>query len=303
MTRAATIALACVVTFAWLWNPGHAPRYDNADGGYPDFRAEVYGGAPKGICYRILVPYIARAAHLASPPLDQMANLIPMRYMRLDQDMMTAHVAVAGISFAGYLALGWFAGPLALLLAWAAIGPHGGLGDPVTLGAFALGVWALEKRQARAFWLAFVIAALNRETAPLLLVWWCLSGRSIRAAVAALGFWCIMRGLLGLAYADNSMEMCWPMLAHNIKSITPLSATSLFAFSGAWLLIVRGMRTMQDWERRGLVIGFVALTSMAILWSRPERLRSYLELVPLAALAIERGINICLDRSATKHDC
>jgi hypothetical protein len=28
VTRAATVALAVVATIAWMWNPGHSPRFD-----------------------------------------------------------------------------------------------------------------------------------------------------------------------------------------------------------------------------------------------------------------------------------
>lgn len=295
MRRTAVLLLALIVTTAWLWNPGRAPRFDNADDGFPSFRAEVYGGAPKGICYRVFVPSIARVAQDWTPavirrPLVALAGYVPFSLMRLEDGLMPAYAAVGAVSFAAYLALGLFAGPLALLLAWAAIGPHGGLGDPVTLAAFSCGVWALSAGKPRAFWLAFAVAALNRETAGLLLIWWCLAGRSLRAAGVGFVCWCVLRGLLALHFEGNEMKMCWPMLARNVKLIAPLSATTALAYLFGGFLLARGLAQVAPWQRRGFLVGLLLLAVMAALWSRPERARGYLELLPLAALAMGRGL-------------
>lgn len=299
MTRYArhvpSIFLACVVTVAWMWNPGHHPRYDQTDAGYQSFRDEIEGRAPKGVCYRVLVPSICRAAQETMPGFAReiIANLVdhsPASSMQLDRDLLPAHAAAAAVALVSYIVLGVLFGPLALLLAWAAIGSHGGVGDPVTAAAFATAVWALAAGRLRWFWLAFVAASLNRETAPLMLVWWVLAGNRLRWAAFAIVAWAVLRGFLAGAFSGNEMQMCWPMLARNLKQIAPLSATSAIASIAVLPLLIRGLALMPAWSRRGFLIGLTALFMMAVLWSRPERLRVYLELLPMCSSAILLGL-------------
>jgi hypothetical protein len=252
------------------------------------------------------MPYICRAANAITPDraADKLAGLAgtaPLGEMNLDPAMMPAYAAAGAAALASFLAAGLLIGPLAVLLALAAIGPFGGVGDPVTLGAFSLAVWAIRSNRNKWFWVAFALASLNRETAPLMLLWWVLSGRSILKASGALIAWAVLRGILALVYEDNSMSMCWSMLERNLKMIQPISATTLVATLVAWALILRGLREQPDWFRWGYWTGAVLLVGMAILWSRPERLRVYLEILPLAAIAMQSGLNSIIGGRADKR--
>lgn len=294
------LVLSVLVTIAWMWNPGHTPRFDLSDTGYQSFREEVYGDAPKGVCYRVFVPYLCRAANAVAPGwsvrmMEKAVQSPPLMEMEWDEptyvnSMLPAYAMAGAIALVSFLILGFTCGPWALLLAWAAIGPHGGVGDPVTLAAFGLAVWSLLRRKTWTFWLAFAVASLNRETAPLMLLWWLMAGRSIRAFGAGAACWIVLRGILANVYADNSMQMCWSLLEHNLKMIQPLSATTLFASIPVALLLLTGLQKQPNWMRTGYWVGTVLIAGMAILWSRPERMRTYLELLPMAAMSLEAGV-------------
>jgi len=292
--KVAIIALALLVSIAWMWNPGHAPRFDIADTGYYSFHDEVYGAAPKGICYRVFAPYLCR---LANEEMPQVANwalarivaVRPFNEMSWDKLMLRAYFMAGLLALGSFLVLGLTSGWMALLLAWAAIGPHGGVGDPVTLAAFGLAFWALRNDRSRWFWVAFAVAALNRETAPLMLIWWVMSGGRVKTAVLAMVAWVALRGILAEVYAGNSLEMCWPMLERNLKMIQPLSMTTLLAGLGGSALLCGGLKSLPSWVPVSYVVGLVLLVGMAVLWSRPERMRTYLELLPMAAVAMNGG--------------
>lgn len=274
-----------LVTIAWMWNPGHAPRFDVGDTEYYNFAQEISGQAPKGICYRVLGPTICRLANAASPVLAPLAGMKPLTEMNLDPGLMGGYAAAGVLALAGFAALGWVTGIFGLLLAWATIGPHGGVGDPITLGAFSVGVWAIYWRHKTAFWIAFVVASLNRETAPLMLLWYVMATKDWRGTLIGAAGWLVLRAALAEVFRGNELQMCWPMLERNLKMIGPLSLTTLAAYSALFVAVVCGSRKWPDWFRHGFVIGAVLLVVMAVLWSRPERGRVYWEILPMAALS------------------
>jgi len=263
------------------------------------FKKEISGDAPKGICYRVLVPALCSAAQDLTPTttrewLGKISDIPPLRDMDLDRDLMPAYAMVGFIALLSFSTMGLLLGPLSLIMAWAAIGPMAGLGDPATLLAFSLATWALMNGRRPAFWAAFAIASLNRETAPLILMFALFRGWEIKPLVVGAVLWIALRLSLYWAFCDNSAGMCWPLLERNLKLIQPISATTAIAATAFFCVLARGAMQSENWLRYSLVIGSSILIVMACLWSRPERLRTYLEMLPVASVVLGCGIKSLL---------
>lgn len=299
MTWRATIVstLALLISVAWLWNPGHRPRFDWRDDDYAPrgFLAEMDGTAPKGICYRVFVPYLARAVDAVTPNvvrdrLAAVADRPPLSRMVLDRDMIPAYGAVLLIVVLSMLAVGFTLGPLGQLLCWASIGPSMGLCDPVTMATFSVAVWALWRKRERLFFAAFAVATTNRESAILLLVYYLFATKDWIRAAAAAGFYAAFRVVVADIYRDNSIQMCWYELERNVKLISPVRLSNLIPYAWGLWLAWHGRRALPRWMVSGFVVTAALWVPAVVLWSRPERLRSYLELMPVLALAVAAGL-------------
>lgn len=295
--RSVVLALAALITIAWMWNPGGRLRFDWRDDHYAPlgFRAELTGDAPKGVCYRILVPYFCRAVQAATPgaakeALSRMAQKRPISLMAVESDLMPAYGAAGLVIFACMACVGFTVGPLGQLLCWAAIGPAMGLCDPVTMAMFSLGIWALWRGRERWFWVAFVLATMNRESSFLLLIYYALATKNRRGALAGAGFYTAFRLIVAEVYRDNTISMVWYELERNLKLIGPVRLSNLIPYLAVLWLAWIGRGGLPAWMRRGFWISALLWIPAGVYASRAEALRTYLELMPPLALSMSAGL-------------
>jgi len=290
------LILAVLVTIAWFWNPGKPPRFDTADVGLHSFKEEVYGDAVKPACCRVLVPYICRAVNEASPGIihkvsSAILSARPLSDMRWDLSVAPAYLAAAGIAFMAFVVVGLTSGKATLVLAAASIGPHVNLGDPVTIAAFSTGIFACSTGRHRVFWLAFAVASLNRETAPLMLIPFVLSGGKISHGLVGLALFTAWRVAVVQAYADNDMDMLWFTFVRNVKMISPPSTTTVMAAASFLAIMLVGMSGLPSWMRYSWWTMLACLVVSAVLFGQPERMRMWGEVLPLAAAGFSSGVN------------
>lgn len=245
--------------------------------------------------YRVLVPLLAHGIVALNPAS-------PVRELYFV--MTIVFVLALLLSFSHYL--GRFYPPAvatsgALLLLYPMVWNYGVLGQfylPYDIPAalfFVLGLCAMDARRHLAFYVLFVLACVNRETACFLTLAFLLRNvrRDTAGALAAhVGaqalIWLAIKATLTWVFRDNpGGVVCEWQLATNFTQITDLSTNGIyvvFAFGLLWLLIPFGWSALPRWHKLQLFIIPPFLLIMAVMGKLWEA-RIYSELIPIITAA------------------
>jgi hypothetical protein len=307
---AAYAAAAAGVTFLFTLRAGWSGQL--GDAAPAAFSRMVEGTAERPFVDRALLPAIVRGLHALLPGgLARRLDAIGGPGARIG--WTTAHgseVALClALAFAGSLATAFVLRRLARVFAvgpgWACdLAPIGGLllapifflgssvhvYDPAVLLGSALGLLFVAQRRRVAFYVVFVLACLNRETAILLAALFAwrerVYGRWIGHAAAQVGIWVGVQVLVRVAHAGNPGHDPQLLFPRNLALlIQPRAALPLWVLTAAFVaLLARGWREQPIFLRRALAIVLGPLVLGTLLFGLPTETRDYLEALPILFL-------------------
>ncbi len=166
--------------------------------------------------------------------------------------------------------------------------------DPVTLGTFAASLYLIFRRHYALYYLALAAAALNKETALLLVLVFALSQYTeiSRARLcfhigAQSALMAAIKLVLTHLYRENPGSLVeFHLLDHNLRALTDpvMLILTLGAVIPIAFLVGRGWPEKPNLLRRGLLGMGIPLFAAALLWGYIDELRVYYELYPFIAL-------------------
>jgi hypothetical protein len=175
--------------------------------------------------------------------------------------------------------------PLLLLLDPMFVGPHARfMYDPATLALASLGTWAAIAGRKWVFYVIYVLAVLNKETAFLLAALFLVArvGDWRRHVVPLFGIWIALRLWIGWVFRDNPGSAAWWIANRNLAR----------ALADPWGIVVLGVAlaviawsVWRWWTVRVVRIGIPALLGVLLMayflvgtWTE---YRVFYEIVPL----------------------
>lgn len=166
--------------------------------------------------------------------------------------------------------------------------------DVLGVALFTVGLWAILAGRTTWLYSTVIVAALNRETAILLVVALVAARWSQRTRPALLGdaialvmVWGLIRGVIGTVAPGVGGAAFYPQLTRNAQALlTPhVWPAYILSFGGAWLAVGVGWRQLPPVLRRLFVLAPVLVAIIAVVGNLHEA-RVYGELVPLVAATL-----------------
>jgi hypothetical protein len=302
-----------IVLFIFIVHPGIDGYYRAM---FPDM---VYGKAYKPFVYRTLFPSTIRAVAELTPESikETISSAIERRWKRnldrleWDTDYTYEYLVALALMFFCFFGFAFALRHLTKLFYdfppfVADLAPVGGLlalplffryysyiYDPGTLLLFSLAIGLIATRRHLAFYLIFILATLNKETAILLTVLFFLKESKSMARSRLMGhgllqfsLWIVIRAALVFVFRNNEGSLFDFHLVRNLGLIfSPLDIIYFVGVSMVFFVLVR-----YEWKRKpafvreGLLVTLIPMIILALIFGYVDELRDYYEAFPFLFL-------------------
>jgi hypothetical protein len=166
--------------------------------------------------------------------------------------------------------------------------------DPAVVLLFTLAVLLITTRNRPLYYLAFVLATLNKETSLLLVALFFIrergamnGSRLVAHSLAQVLIWLAIRIAITITFLDNPGSIIrFYLLEHNRDFLSSLPSVLLFAtiILVHVPLIIQGWRHKPVFLRRGLLLTLIPLMVLAFVFGFVDELRVYYEAYPFIVL-------------------
>ncbi len=293
----------------------------------------IDGTASRPFVYRVLVPKLAFTVDIMTPDglkqrvvqtVRQMGKRIPPMLLGDNADYAFAYLVIvcmgvaliAGSALLWYKLLSdiykypeyicWLLPPFGLISLFPIIMYHGPyVYDPMTLFSFSLGVYALCTHRRLIYYVAFLLALFNKETALLLpflfLASFFHSETRLRLMIETccqVTAWILWRAYLTHTFSHNpGVNMEYHLTGYNLRFFLEPNPLHHLRF---WTLLFAGaLLTAYKWRqkplclRRVLLVSLVFLLPLHITFAWIDEFRALLEVYPtLLALSISALLDL-----------
>jgi len=284
------------------------------------FQDLVYGKAHKPYVYRTLLPTTVRViADVTPDAIKERANRFGegrkrMALLRWNHDYLYEYLVASTLMFGCFLWLAYIlrrlvrtfyptypplVADLSPVLAFLALPLFfryfSYIYDPATLLIFGLAIGVVYERRLALFYLLFVVAAFNKETAILLVGWFVVREAGHRSVgkiaihvAAMVVIFAAIKTLLAIVFKENPGSFYEPhLLDHNLK----LAFAQPLKFAGFAAVIVGTVLLLRDhWStknhflRWAFGVTIVPLLASGIFFGFVDELRGYYEVFSLLFL-------------------
>jgi hypothetical protein len=309
---------AALVTLVFLFYPG-----------INGYKRAMFGDMLEGVAYRphvyrVLVPYTARILSSQMPEEVKTSLRVSIKDTRLaaklgwDSDNIPAYVVVTLITFCCFLGFAFalrklslrfypnmisvadFAPALGLLVLPSLFRYYNQLYDPATLLLWACALLFLAQRAIIPYYVFFVLAVINKETAILLVPLFALAFREttrIRKIALHVGLQLIVFGVIRIAvlhaYAANPGGLLEFHLNGNLLIFEkPGAIVYLLAMYGlGGYLVSKNWHSKPSLLRLGILFVFAPLVLLSLFFGNLDEPRQYYEAFPFVFLLSLKTIN------------